>query len=502
MEVPLCHAKVPDALPTVASEELFPNEYSTKDWLSVPAPLLVAAKDMAIARSTSDRVIAAGRKTRCKKSELPNPAVPVTVPEALATDPPISCRRMFWVRLIFEARLSEIVTVRDPTPVAVARPILFPAAKARLIPVPVTLFAPADRLCVPAAPPPAGTEMEMVPFPAPMLAIPIPEKARTLLNVPELVAPVVFPLAERETVEKFVTVGVVAEMVMLPAPAPTEIIPAPLMFKRLLKVPDELPVVFPRAVKETVLKLVTLGVVTEIEIEPFPAPTLAIPIPEMASTLLNVPELVAPVVFPLADNETVEKLTGTAQEIVTLPAPAPTLTPPAPEMFSRLLKVPDELPVVFPKAVRETVEKFVTVGVVAEIVMLPLPTPALIIPAPEMFKRLVNVPAEELVVFPRAVNEAETVWTDADRVSVLLACPIPIPAPAEIDKLLVLPFKLKFIGLLTFIAISFEHTRRYRSPELLQICLRQIQLLPLLQNKGRLQNLEINFRRGKTSWLL
>ena len=94
-------------------------------------------------------------------------------------------------------------------------------------------------------------EIENVPFPAPTLTIPMPEIARTLFIVPDDVAPVVFPDAERDTVEKFVTEGVVAEIVMLPAPAPTLTIPAPDILSKLENVPDALPVVFPRAVRDT-----------------------------------------------------------------------------------------------------------------------------------------------------------------------------------------------------------------------------------------------------------
>ena len=68
--------------------------------------------------------------------------------------------------------------------------------------------------------------------------------------VPDDVAPVVFPEAERDTVEKFVTDGVVTEIVMLPAPTPTLTIPAPDTFNKLENVPDELEVVFPNAVRD------------------------------------------------------------------------------------------------------------------------------------------------------------------------------------------------------------------------------------------------------------
>ena len=85
-------------------------------------------------------------------------------------------------------------------------------------------------------------------------------------------------------------------------------------------------------------------------------------------------------------------------------------------------------------------------GAGTEIVILPAPTPTDAIPAPEMFNRFENVPAEELVVFPRAVKDTEDVCTLADTVIVDPACPIPIPAPAERDTLLEVPFKLKFVA--------------------------------------------------------
>ena len=147
----------------------------------------------------------------------------------------------------------------------------------------------------------------------------------------------------------------------------------------------------------------------EIEIVPFPTPTLTTPIPEKARTLFIVPDDVAPVVFPDADNETVENAAPAAgAEILIVPLPAPTLTAPIPENASTLLNVPDEVaPVVLPEADRETVEKFVAIG--AEIVMLCAPTPTLIAPAPEMLMRFVCVPDELTVVFPRALIETDAV---------------------------------------------------------------------------------------------
>lgn len=175
--------------------------------------------------------------------------------------------------------------------------------------------------------------------------------------------------------------GAGTEIVMLPAPAPTEAIPAPEMFSRLLNVPAELLVVLPRAVSDTVEKLVTDGVVAEI---------------------------------------------------VRLPAPIPTEMIPAPDTLRRFENVPAELTVVFPSPVIDT-EDVCTAGVGAEIVMLPAPAPTLIIPAPEMFNRFEKVPVELTVVFPRIVRETEEVCTLAEIVIVLAAFPIPMPAPADTD---------------------------------------------------------------------
>ena len=70
----------------------------------------------------------------------------------------------------------------------------------------------------------------------------------------------------------------------------------------------------------------------------------------------------------------------------------------------------------------------------AEIVIDPAPAPTLTIPAPEILRRLENVPDELPVVFPRAVRETEDVWTEAEIVIVELAWPIPMPAPADTDN--------------------------------------------------------------------
>lgn len=62
---------------------------------------------------------------------------------------------------------------------------------------------------------------------------------------------------------------------------------------------------------------------------------------------------------------------GAGTEIVTLPAPTPTLAIPAPEKFSKLEKVPVELETVLPSAVRE-IEDVWTIPLI-ETVMLPAP---------------------------------------------------------------------------------------------------------------------------------
>ena len=59
---------------------------------------------------------------------------------------------------------------------------------------------------------------------------------------------------------------------------------------------------------------------------------------------------------------------------------------PPPETLNTLLKVPDALFVVFPTADKDTVLKFVTLGVLAEIVMVPADAPTDTMPAPERLK--------------------------------------------------------------------------------------------------------------------
>lgn len=124
---------------------------------------------------------------------------------------------------------------------------------------------------------------------------------------------------------------------------------------------------------------------------------------------------------------------------------APTNTMPPPETLNTLLKVPDALFVVFPTADKDTVLKFVTLGVLAEIVMVPADAPTDTMPAPEIFIRPEKVPVLPSVVFPNAVMDCVMVWTLAEIVMVLLAWPVPIPAPAERETLLLVPFRLKFV---------------------------------------------------------
>ena len=181
-----------------------------------------------------------------------------------------------------------------------------------------------------------GADILTDPFPAPTVAPAIPENARTFANVPEVdTIPEVLPEADNDTVP--------------PAPpvAPDSVMELP------LAVPDNPPV------------------------------------NEMLSpvTIVNVP---VPAVFPVMLPLIVEKFTTAgvdADRMIVFPLVliAP-LKMPAPEMTSELLKVPVTLPVesVLPAALIVTVEKFVTLGVVAEIVIEPAPTPTLTIPAPEL----------------------------------------------------------------------------------------------------------------------
>ena len=183
------------------------------------------------------------------------------------------------------------------------------------------------------------------------------------------------------------TEGMVAEMVALPAPTPTLIMPAPDRFNRLENVPVELLVVLPRAVSE----------IEEVWIA------------------------------------------GAGTEMVTLPAPTPTEAMPAPEKFNSVLNEPEELEVVLPSAVRLCV----CTDCVAEIVTLPAPAPTLTMPAPERLRRLEKVPEELEVVLPSAVIETEEVCTDAEIVMLLSPEAKAMFAPVTSETLLLVPFSVK-----------------------------------------------------------
>jgi len=200
----------------------------------------------------------------------------------------------------------------------------------------------------------------------------------------------------------------VAEIVSEFRLCPTDTIPAPDTTRALFSVPDELSVVLPDAEIDIVEKFVTDGVLAEIINVESDTPTETIPSPETDKEFWNVIVDVAAVVLPVNVTETFAAAAA-GTEIVTDPAPTPTDAIPAPEKTKWLLKVPAELEVVLPEAVNETVEKLVTEGVVAEIVIDPAPAPTEIIPAPDTFKRFENVPADEFVVFPNAVTEIDDV---------------------------------------------------------------------------------------------
>ena len=77
------------------------------------------------------------------------------------------------------------------------------------------------------------------------------------------------------------------------------------------------------------------------------------------------------------------KVVWDGPDTVILCAPAPTLTPPAPDIFRSPVNVPEELEVVFPKPVRDTVA---AAAAGAEIVKVPADAPTLTIPAPEILR--------------------------------------------------------------------------------------------------------------------
>lgn len=64
---------------------------------------MVAGKLIANAKSISLKFKVPGIKILCRNRELPKPAVPVTVPLALAMLPAISGKEIFWVALMVNA---------------------------------------------------------------------------------------------------------------------------------------------------------------------------------------------------------------------------------------------------------------------------------------------------------------------------------------------------------------------------------------------------------------
>lgn len=269
-----------------------------------------------MATSISVNDIFPGRLIRCRNRLLPTPAVPVIVPALLTAVPATSANGKIWVS-----------DKAFGTPIIV----IFPTAVDKL------MFAPATSvLC-------AGPEIVILCAPAPTLTPPAPEILSRLVCVPEELA-VVFPRAVIDTV----AVCTEAEIVIVEFACPIPI-PAPAEIDMELDDPFR-------------TKLVANG--AEILTDPFPAPTLMAPMPENANTLLNVPEEVAPVVFPEAESETVENAAPAAgAEILTVPFPAPTLIAPIPEKAKTLLNVPEDVaPVVLPDADNETVEKLTGVG--------------------------------------------------------------------------------------------------------------------------------------------
>ena len=173
-----------------------------------------------------------------------------------------------------------------------------------------------------------------------------------------------------------------------------------------------------------------MGVVADIVMLPDPTPTLTMPAPEIVRPLLNVPaELL--VVTPVAVINTLD--VWTLAEIVIVLAAWPTPIP-APADIDRTPEDPFRLLTTLPGAVWAP-----------EIVRLSPLTPTLILPAPEIFIRPEKVPVLPSVVFPNAVMDCVMVWTLAEIVMVLLAWPVPIPAPAERETLLLVPFRLKFV---------------------------------------------------------
>ena len=174
------------------------------------------------------------------------PACPIPIPAPADTDnaPLDPFRSDTLLRALDEALM---VSVNDPAPDALAREMLFPPTMASETAVPVTDVPPPLRDWVPYAG--AGTDTVTLPFPAPILAIPAPLKLRFCPKGPDEEL-VVFPMAKMLSV-CWVDTGDGTEIVTLPAPTPTEAMPAPEIFNKFENVPEEETVVFPSAVRET-----------------------------------------------------------------------------------------------------------------------------------------------------------------------------------------------------------------------------------------------------------
>ena len=142
------------------------------------------------------------------------------------------------------------------------------------------------------------------------------------------------------------------------------------------------------------------------------------------------------------------KLVATAAagtEIVTDPAPTPTLATPAPENTKALLNVPVLDDVVFPLADSETVEK---IGELFEMVIVEL-LDENAIPPPATKDTDDDEPLRLKLV---ATDETETVIVE-------LLDDNPIPAPATIDALDELPLSEKFVAVGTtaeIVIVEFE----------------------------------------------
>jgi len=162
-----------------------------------------------------------------------------------------------------------------------------------------------------------------------LLACPIPIPAPAEIDR--------LPLEPFRLVTTLVAAGAGTEIVTLPFPTPTEAIPAPEKFSTFEKVPDELLVVFPNAVKEIDEVCTDAEIVMVLAALPIPMPAPA--------------EIERLPFDPLRDVTTLVAA-GAGTEMVTVPLPTPTDAIPAPEKFRRVLKLPEELEVVFPNAVR------------------------------------------------------------------------------------------------------------------------------------------------------